>query len=97
VFDVDPENCQAFVDLAHLHLLMGDGYTTTISEKKVFFQKAMAYAEGAMFTSPAFRQGIQQGKPTWEAPNPAYSVTALSPRSASTQHGGQYRHGLSKM
>jgi hypothetical protein len=67
VLDVDPENYQAFVDLAHFHLLMGDGYATTISEKKVFFQKAMAYAEGAMFTNPVFRQSIQQGKPTWEA------------------------------
>ena len=67
VLDVDPENYQAFVDLAQLHLLLGDGYVTTISEKKVFFQKAMVYAEGAMFTNPAFRQSIQQGKPTWEA------------------------------
>jgi len=67
VLDVDPDNYQAFVDLAQLHLLQGDGYATTISEKKVFFQKAMVYAEGAMFTNPAFRQSIQQGKPTWEA------------------------------
>jgi hypothetical protein len=67
VLDVDPENYQAFIDLAQLHLFRGDGYVTTISEKKVFFQKAVVYAEGAMFTNPAFRQSIQQGKPTWEA------------------------------
>ena len=67
VLDVDPENYQAFVDLAQFHLLLGDAYATTISEKKVFFQKAMVYAEGAMFTNPSFKQSIQQGKPTWEA------------------------------
>jgi hypothetical protein len=67
VLDADPGNYQAFVNLAQLHLLLGDGYATSITEKKAFFQKAMVYAEGAMFTNPSFRQCIQQGEPTWEA------------------------------
>jgi len=67
LLDIDPENYQAFVNLAQLHLLLGDGYATSISEKRAFFQKAMVYAEGAMFTNPSFRQNIQRGETTWEA------------------------------
>jgi tetratricopeptide (TPR) repeat protein len=65
--DVDPENYQAFVDLAQLHLLLGDAYATSTSEKRECFRKAMVYAEGAMFTNPLFRQSIRQGKTSWEA------------------------------
>lgn len=67
LLEVDPEHYQAFVNLAQLHLLMGDGYATSISEKRAYFQKAMVYAEGAMFTNPSFRKSIQRGQPTWEA------------------------------
>jgi hypothetical protein len=54
---------------------------------------------GVLYPVGPCRRSIQ--KPVYPAgartANPAYPVTALSPRSASTPHGGQYRHGLSKM
>jgi hypothetical protein len=67
LLDVDPKNYQAFINLSQLHLLLGDGYAAGISEKRAYFQKAMIYAEGAMFTNPSFRQSIQRGETTWEA------------------------------
>jgi tetratricopeptide (TPR) repeat protein len=67
LLDADPNNYQAYVNLAQLHLLLGDGYTKSVSEKRAYFHKAMVYAEGAMYTNPFFRQSIQRGEPTWEA------------------------------
>lgn len=67
VLDEEPGNFQALVSLAQLNLLLGDGYATGITEKKAYFQKALVYAEGAMFTNPSFREKIQAGEPTWEA------------------------------
>jgi len=67
VLDADSNNYQAFVNLAQLHLLLGDGYTKSVSEKRAYFHKAMVYAEGAMYTNPFFRQSIQRGEPTWKA------------------------------
>jgi tetratricopeptide (TPR) repeat protein len=65
--ETDPANYQVCVTLAQLHLLLGDAYASSKSEKRDYFQKAMVYAERAMFTNPSFRQGIQHGEPTWEA------------------------------
>lgn len=67
LLEMDPANYQALVTLSHLHLLLGDAYASTMREKKDYFQKAMVYAERAMFTNPSFRQNIQRGEPTWEA------------------------------
>ncbi len=67
VSKADPASYQAYVSLAHLHLLMGDAYTSSKAEKKDYFHKAMVYAERAMFTNPSFRQSIQRGESTWEA------------------------------
>jgi hypothetical protein len=67
VLDADPGNFQALVSLAQLNLLLGDGYTTGIAEKKTYFHNALIYAEGAMFTNPSFRKKVLMGEPTWEA------------------------------
>lgn len=67
VLAADPGNFQAHVSLAHLNILLGDGYATNIADKKEYFKKALLYAEGAMFTNPSFREKIQLGEPTWEA------------------------------
>jgi tetratricopeptide (TPR) repeat protein len=67
VLEKDPANYQVCVTLAQLHLLLGDAYASTRSGKRDYFQKAMVYAERAMFTNSSFRQGIQRGEPTWEA------------------------------
>lgn len=67
VLDENPVNYQALVSLAQLNLLLGDGYATGITEKRAYFQKALVYAEGAMFTNPSFRERVQLGEPTWEA------------------------------
>jgi tetratricopeptide (TPR) repeat protein len=67
LLDADPKNYQACVTLSHLHLLLGDAYAVTKTDKRDHFEKAMLYAERAMFTNPSFRQNIQRGEPTWEA------------------------------
>ncbi len=67
VLAVDPYSYSACVSLAQLHLLLGDGYTSSVPEKSRCFRKAMLYAEQGLYTNPSFRQGIQQGEPIWEA------------------------------
>jgi tetratricopeptide (TPR) repeat protein len=67
VLEIDPANYEACFTLSHLHLLLGDAYASTRSEKRGCFHKAMVYAERAMYTNPSFQQGIQRGEPTWVA------------------------------
>ncbi len=67
VLEVDPDSYEAYVQLAQFHLLLGDGYMASVADKKSSFRSAMLYAEGAMYTQPAFRQKIQEGEPTWDA------------------------------
>jgi tetratricopeptide (TPR) repeat protein len=67
VLAMDPLNFEANIALAHLHLLLGDGYVEKRSQKRESFLKAMRYAEAAMFNNPAFRINIKEGKPTWVA------------------------------
>ena len=67
VVDLDPLNVEANIALSHLHLLLGDAYVETRSQKYANFLKAMRYAEAVMFTNSAFQNGIKDGKPTWVA------------------------------
>lgn len=67
VLAVDPFDYHACVSLAQLHLLLGDGFTSSVAEKRRHFRKAMLYAEQGLYTNPSFRQGIQQGEPIWDA------------------------------
>ncbi len=67
VLEVEPAHYQSSVTLAHLHLLLGDAYASTTKKKRDYFKTAMAYAERAMFTNPAFRESIRRGESTWEA------------------------------
>ncbi len=67
VLEFDSQHADTHVQLAHLHLLMGDGYTHSRSAKRVHFRKAMHHAEAAMFADMAFRARIASGEPTWVA------------------------------
>ncbi len=67
VVTLDPGQAGAHVNLAHLHLLLGDGHARSRAEKRVHFLKAMHHAEAAMYTNDAFRERIQAGEPTWVA------------------------------
>ncbi len=63
----DSQRDEAHVELAHLHLLIGDGYTHSRSGKRAHFRKAMHHAEAAMFANADFRERIRTGEPTWVA------------------------------
>lgn len=67
VLKADPAHYQACVTLAHLYLLLGDAYQTSMAGKRNCFQKALLYSELAMYTNPSFKESIQRGEPTWEA------------------------------
>ncbi len=67
VVALNPQHVEAHVHLAHLHLLIGDGYTRSQSAKRAHFGKAMHHAEAAMFANPDFRKRIRAGEPTWVA------------------------------
>ncbi len=62
-----PLDFEANLALSHLHLLLGDAYVEKRSQKRENVVKARRYAEAAMFTNPAFRNKIKEGKPTWVA------------------------------
>ena len=62
-----PRDAGAQVNLAHLHLLLGDGYERSRAAKSVHFQQAMEHAEAAMYANAAFRERIRAGEPTWIA------------------------------
>lgn len=67
VVALDPWHSGAHVHLAHLHLLMGDGYARSRTAKQAYFQQAMHHAEAAMYAHQAFRERIRAGEPVWTA------------------------------
>ncbi len=67
VVALDFQHAGAHVHLAHLHLLIGDGFTRSRSAQRTHFRSAMHHAEAAMFANAAFRKRIHAGEPTWVA------------------------------
>jgi polyhydroxybutyrate depolymerase len=63
----NPFDYASYIELAHLHLLLGDAFLETRSEKHASFIDAMRFAESAMFLNPRFREKIENGATTWEA------------------------------
>lgn len=63
----NPLDYLSYIELAHLHLLLGDAFLETRNEKYASFIAAMRFAESAMFLNPTFREKIQNGATTWEA------------------------------
>lgn len=62
-----PGDYQARVNAATLYILKGTAYTAASSGKSEAFQRAMTYAELAMYTNPAFRARVDAGQQPWEA------------------------------
>lgn len=67
VLALDSRHAGAQIQLAHLHLLLGDGYSSTRTAQRDHFNKAMRHAEAAMYANAAFRDRIRAGDPTWVA------------------------------
>ncbi len=67
VVALDPRHAGAQVNLAHLHLLLGDGHARSRSTKRDHFNKAMRHAEASMYANDAFCERIRAGEPTWVA------------------------------
>lgn len=67
VLSFNPGDYEALVQLSNQHILLGTAYTQTRKDKSANFHKAMRHAELAMYTNPAFKEHIQNGKKPWEA------------------------------
>ncbi len=63
----NPFDYASYIELAHLHLLLGDAFLETRKDKYASFIDAMRFAESAMFLNPRFREKIENGATTWEA------------------------------
>lgn len=67
ILAVDSGNYRALVDAATLAILRGTAYTTKSAQKSAYYDRAMRYAEQAMYTNPAFRARVDAGATPWEA------------------------------
>jgi len=67
VLQADPTNYEALQTLSTHYILLGTAYTENKSQKSKLFNKAIIYAEWAMYTNPPFRTRIEQGEKPWQA------------------------------
>lgn len=67
VVEIDSANKSALVYLSNLHILLGTAYSEAKKQKKFHFDQAMKYSELAMYSNPAFRKAMADGKKPWEA------------------------------
>ena len=67
VLQADPNNIEALTKLSSQTILMGTAYTEGRSAKAKVFQRAMKYAEQAMYTNPDFKKQVDGGATPWEA------------------------------
>ena len=67
VLKENPGEYRALVLLSNQYILYGTTYAGKRSEKREYFQKAMTYAELAMYTNPSYRQRIDSGTAPWDA------------------------------
>jgi hypothetical protein len=63
----NPGHYQARVNAATLYTLKGTAYTDSSSAKSDIFNRAMTYAELAMYTNPGFKARVDAGQQPWEA------------------------------
>lgn len=69
-----PDQPEAFIELATLRLLEGAAYRNTRKDRLKCYVAALQDCERAMATNPGFHRRVQQGQKPWEA------VAALGPR-----------------
>lgn len=69
-----PDQPEAFIELATLRLLEGAAYRNTRKDRLKCYIAALQDCERAMATDPGFLHRVQQGEKPWEA------VAALGPR-----------------
>lgn len=67
VLHKDPFNEEALHMLANQHILMGAAYCDSIKSKEIHYKHAMRLCELAMWSDPAFRTEIKNGKRLWDA------------------------------
>ncbi|PLY02565.1 MAG: hypothetical protein C0623_03640 [Desulfuromonas sp.] len=67
VLQANPGDYHALTQLSTINILVGTAYTEGTSAKSKRFQKAMSYAEQAMYINPEFRQRVAAGESIWDA------------------------------
>jgi hypothetical protein len=67
VLDENPGDYEALSLLSTQYILFGTAYTENRRDKSAWFQKAMKYAELAMYTNLAFKNRVAQGTSPWDA------------------------------
>ena len=67
VLDVNPGDYEALALLSTQYILLGTAYTKNKQDKSALFQKAMKYAELAMYTNTEFKDRVVKGESPWDA------------------------------
>jgi len=75
-----PDEPEAWIELASLQLLEGAAYRSRAKEQLKCYIAGLQSCERAMATNPEFLRRVQGGQPVWEA------VAALGPRELGAMH-----------
>jgi hypothetical protein len=67
VLEENPGDSEALTLLSSQYILLGTAYTENRRDKSELFQKAMKYAELAMYNSLAFKNKVANGTLPWDA------------------------------
>ena len=67
VLDENPGDYEALALLSTQYILFGTAYTDNIREKSALFQKAMKFAELAMYSNLEFKKRVAIGIAPWDA------------------------------
>jgi len=77
VLDENPGDYEALALLSTQYILLGTAYTEHRRDKFALFQKAMKYAELAMYTNLTFKKRVANGTAPWDAAD-ALGIKELS-------------------